>query len=324
MKLNLAGYMVKRILAFSLLLMLSWYAYGQQEAQFSHIMFTQGAINPGYTGSNENTVCLYALHRQQWVGFKDINGEKVNPITSYFAADGYFKKISSGVGIVFLKDKLGYEDNLTVRMAYAYHRRIGNGKLGIGLQASFINKKIDFSKYIAKDPNDPLLNSRGIESSMITDFSFGLYYKDDKIQAGLSSTQMAQSDFKTPGQLAKPSNARHYFLYGSYLFDLTPEYKIQPSILLKSTLSSTQYDLSGRVIYKDLFFGGLSIRPSDAAILFAGIQKGQFLFSYGYDIGTSKISEGKRSSGSHEIFLRYCFNIEIPTYPSRHYIPRNL
>jgi hypothetical protein len=62
---------------------------------------------------------------------------------------------------------------------------------------------------------------------------------------------------------------------------------------------------------QDKIYGGLGYRNQDALSLMAGYQILPSLrLAYSYDITTSALSG--YSGGSHEIFLNYRFNIEIP------------
>ena len=67
----------------------------QQEAQFSHNMFNNMGINPGFAGLR-SAICATALARQQWVGFKDEEGTRVNPETYSFTVDAPVKFLKGG------------------------------------------------------------------------------------------------------------------------------------------------------------------------------------------------------------------------------------
>ncbi|MCF8296709.1 MAG: type IX secretion system membrane protein PorP/SprF [Saprospiraceae bacterium] len=312
--------MMKRcliVLLFIIFLLKIVVVQAQQEAQFSHNMFTNMAINPGYAGSKD-AICLTGIVHQQWVGFKDPSGNKGAPQTYLLTIDGAVNRISSGFGLNIYQDKLGFETNLAVKLSYAFRVSIGPGKLGIGAQAGFINKQIDFDKFIPIDAGDPLLNSKKIESDMLIDFAAGLYYKMPQAYFGLSASNLSQSDFQSASELAKPSLSRHYYFIAGYHYDLNAEFKLSPSLLIKSDMASTQYDINSLVTYNNRFWGGLSYRPQDAIIVLLGLNWQNFNFGYAYDITTSAIGAGSRSSGSHEVMLNYCFKIEIPHTPSRH------
>lgn len=314
---------MKKTLLTSLLVASVFLLFGQQEPQFSQNMFTHMAINPGYAGMN-GAICASTLFRQQWVGFQqtDVNGDITNggPQTMLFTLDGDVKRINSGFGLSIYKDQLGYEDNLGVKVSYAYHLNALGGRMGIGASVGFLNKLVDFGKFDPLDPNDPILGSKGVESDMTIDMSFGAYYRfpQDRGYVGLSSSQILEQTVDLPGQLASPQLARHYYLTAGYTFALpNPSLEFMPSVMVKSDLGSTQFDINALMMYNNRFWGGVSYRATDAVIVLAGMYPfatgnwQSLRIGYAYDITTSAIGAAGRSSGSHEIFLSYCFNIVI-------------
>lgn len=322
---------MRKHILFSLLVFLSIQtAFAQQEPQFSQNMFNIMSFNPGYIGSGD-AICATLLARQQWTGFTEtINGQtnNVSPQTVLFSLDGAINPIRGGLGMVVYKDKLGYEDNIGFKFGYAYRRPMFNGYLGIGLMAGFLNKKIDFTQFVAIDPNDPLLQGTS-GNDMLFDFSLGLYYNMPGVfYAGLSSSQMlqAQSDFGT--NLGSPQLKRHYYLVGGYQYTLpnNPSIELRPSLMIKSDLSKTQYDVNLLGVLNSQFWGGLSWRRHDAIVVILGAQPfinaGNGLvplkIGYSYDVTTSALGASGRSSGSHEIMLNYCFKIVFPHEPTQH------
>ena len=292
------------------------YAMAQQEAQFTQNMFNQMAINPGFAGSN-NAICATLLGRQQWMGFKDIDGNKGGPQTILLSVDGYVKPIHGGLGLTIYSDKIGFENNIGVKLGYAYRKNIGTGNLGVGLEVGFLNKAIDFSKFKPIDDGDPLLykNSALLSNDdtkgMIPDFSLGAYYSiPNKIYFGLSTSQLAQ--MKTSFDATDITLRRHYYITAGYNYALpgNPSFELAPSFFIKSDGTSTQFDVNCLLEYNKKFWGGLSYRVTDAVGVLVGLNWKDFRFGYSYDITTSALGSSGRSSGSHEIMLGYCFKIK--------------
>ena len=283
---------------------------GQQEYQFSHYHFARLGINPAYAGMKK-LHCVTLMTRQQWMGFKDSEGNKVAPVTYFVSANFHTPRIlKGGLGVTISKDHLGFEDNINVKLAYSYHISLPQGKLGIGLQSNFINKYIDFDKFIYIDPNDPLLQSKKVESNMTSDFGAGLYYKHPKYYIGISSTQLIEKEVVFRSDLAKPVLKRHYYLMSRYDIQLPdPNFLLRPSIIIKSDLSSTQYDLNCMLEYQRMLATGISYRTNDAMMVFGGLIKGDNYYGLSYDITTSAMGTSKRSSGTFEIVFRHCFDI---------------
>jgi len=319
--------MRKLIIYLTLFTLITQISYSQQEAQFSHNMFNHMAINPGYAGI-DGLICATAIARTQWIGFKDPDNNKVAPQTLIFSINTPIKILRGGIGASIIKDKLGFENNIGLKLGYSYHLYgLGPGVLGIGAQVSFLNKAIDFSKFKPIDPTDPLLLSSKIEKDMITDIMFGLYYNiHSKFYAGISSTQLLESKFDIGGQIAKPTLARHYFMEAGYEYTFdNPDFEILPSTLIKSDLASTQFDLTCLMRYKSMAYGGLSYRNQDAIVVLVGYYPMKGLIGgISYDITTSALGANKRSSGTFEAMVKYCFKIEVPYTPTSHHTVRFL
>jgi type IX secretion system PorP/SprF family membrane protein len=305
-------------------------AFSQQEVQVSHNMFNNLGINPGYAGMND-AICATAIVRQQWVGFEDPDGNHGAPQTYLLSIDGKVNPLHGGLGVNIMQDQLGFEKNLNVKICYSYHLAAGPGTLGIGAQVGFMNKKIDFSKFEPIDLDDPLLQSGSVEGNMATDFAFGLYYQiPSKLYFGLSSSQLSQADITYPSGLATPTLARHYYITAGYYYPLpsNPSLEIQPSLLIKSDLASTQFDINALLKYNNTFWGGLSWRAQDAVVILLGYQKnfslGTLKAGYAYDFTTSALGADGRSSGSHEIMIGYCFKIVKEFKPESHKTTRFL
>lgn len=305
---------IMRSKIFTLLLLLfcaNTFVFAQQEAQFSQFMFNTMAINPGYAGSN-GAICLNAFARQQWLGFKDADGSNTAPQTFLFSIDAPIKFLHGGLGAVVTKDKIGFEDNTSVKLAYAYRVNIGSGFLGIGAEGVFIDKKIDFSKFKPIDPADPLLLNPSKQSNFYTDFAFGVYYNvPGKFYTGISAINLSEPE----GLNYKLK--RTYYISGGYEYVLpgNPDFEIDPHVLIKTDFASAQYDVAAILKYQNKFWGGLSYRVQDAVTILIGMNLKDFKIGYSYDLTTSKMGGSGKSSGSHELFLRYCFKIEFPKIP---------
>jgi type IX secretion system PorP/SprF family membrane protein len=124
------------IITFSLIFFCFGSVYSQQDVQFSHNMFNTMGINPGYAGLR-SAICATALARQQWVGFRDSEGNRVSPETYSLNVDAPIPFLKGGAAIGFIQDELGFETNVGVKITYAYHHQMVFGKLGIGAQIGF-------------------------------------------------------------------------------------------------------------------------------------------------------------------------------------------
>ncbi|GAB1403803.1 type IX secretion system membrane protein PorP/SprF [Lentimicrobium sp.] len=278
----------------------------QQEPQFTLNMFNHMSVNPGYAGLRD-AICVTGIMRQQWIGIQDDEGKRVSPETFVVSGDSPIRILRGGVALTVMQDKIGYFQDIYVKLGYAYHLNVGDGKLGIGLNAAFLNKSLDFGKFKPVD-DDPLLKG-GEESTMFTDISLGAFYiQPGGLFFGLSSTQLLEGA-RELGSSVDFKLRRHY--YGTAGYELSwlrnPAFVLVPSVFAKYDGTTAQVDLNARVIYNEKFWGGISYRFQETVAVMVGMSVKDLSFGYAYDIPLSKIG----GAGSHEIMLRYCFKLEL-------------
>ncbi len=299
--------------------------HAQQEPQFTQNMFNRVFTNPAFAGIGEG-ICVTGLIRQQWSGFKDSEGEKVAPETFLISIDAPVRALRGGLSAVVMQDKIGFTKTIALRIGYSYIREMGYGKLGVGFQLGFNNRTIDFSKFIAVDPNDQLLQQmQGEESEILIDGALGVVYEvPDHYFIGFSVNQVLQTkgkelaswttnvDSTTTGSfLYRMTLDRTFYLQGGYeyVFRNHPNFALLPYAMIKFDQASVQLDIATLLEYKNMFWGGLNYRIQDAVSVIVGLQYKNFKLGYSYDITTSKLGLG-RTAGSHEVMLKYCFKIE--------------
>jgi type IX secretion system PorP/SprF family membrane protein len=280
-------------------------SYAQQDPQFTQYMFDRLSINSGVAGT-AGSLCATALLRQQWTGFDGA------PKTGLFNFQAPLSKISSGIGLSVYLDNLGQEKTTVARLHYAYHRKLGAGTFGIGLYGGLTSRSLG-SDWTAVDPvsDDDAIPDNGTTDSGF-DLGAGLYYVSPTFYAGISSTQLPETELKE----VSIKNARHYYVLLGYDWALggDKKYVLQPSALVKSDASSTQLDLTATFLYNNMVWLGVSYRTEDAVCPLIGYQyqfpngKGSLKLGYSYDVTTSELSN--YNSGSHEVMLNYCFTIE--------------
>lgn len=302
-------------------------AFAQQDAQFSQNMFNKLSINPGFAGTNK-AICATALYRQQWVSFPGA------PKTGLISVDAYLPPAHGGVGLTICSDQLGFDKTLIAKAAYSYHLILGPGTLGIGLEAGIMQKQMT-GTWITPDLATPATHDAAIPdqraAKTVFDLGFGAYYTTDNgMFFGLSSTHLPQTTFKVNGDAPSASqaangvvqdiynfqNARHYYIMAGYPFQVSQDIKVIPSILAKTDATSTQLDINGRVVWKDMVWAGASYRLTDAIVALVGFEWNKLKIGYSFDITTSAIKN--YSKNSHEIMVGYCFKPFKPPVPAEH------
>ena len=284
----------------------------QQDPQYSQYMFNQMAVNPGYAGSHD-AVCVTAVHRQQWVG---IDGA---PVTSVFTANTPFKLFgaSHGLGLTVMSDQIGFEQNVSAGLDYAFRFALGPGKLGIGVSGMFLNKALSAKWSIPgadwnTDPSIPKEN----ESVTGFDMGLGVFYRAEKIYLGLSSTHLLEPSLtydKKDGLAKAPEyrQKRHYYAVAGCLLPMNnPAWELAPSLMAYSDGTASQLTANMNVMYNKKFWGGVGYRLNDAVIAMVGVDLFNGLkIGYSFDYTYTSLHNYFSAGGSHEVMVSYCFNL---------------
>jgi len=255
-------------------------------------------------------VTVTGIFREQWLGFKDEEGNKVAPETFLLTADAPVRFLRGGVGIGIAQDREAFTKNMLVKLGYSYHLNIGNGKLGIGVNGNFNNKSIDTEKLNPVDESDPVLMGLTSDGVMISDMSVGVFLQKPRYYLAFSSTQIFETK-KSPNTadgVAFYQNRLHYSLTAGHAIILAAfqVYVFTPSVFLKSDGNIIQADINIMAKYNNKVWGGLSYRINDAVSMMVGAAYKDIEIGYSYDIPTSKVA----ATGSHEIMVRYRFKLE--------------
>ncbi len=277
----------------------------QQDPQYSQYMFNQLAVNPGYAGSHD-AICLSALHRQQWT---KIDG---SPVTSVFSANAPFKLFGAnhGVGLTVMSDELGYSQDVSVGLDYAYRLSLGPGKLGIGISGMFLNKALAAKWYIpnASWESDPAIPKEN-ESVYGFDMGLGLFYRAERVYLGLSTTHLLEPDMKYENPSSNFTLKRHYYITGGCLVPLrNPAWEFVPSVMAYSDGAASQISANVNMMYNKKIWGGVGYRLNDAIVAMIGVDLFNGL-KIGYSYDYCYTSMMRSSGGSHEIIVGYCFNL---------------
>jgi len=282
--------------------------FAQQDPQYSQYMFNHMAVNPGYAGSHD-VICLSAVHRQQWVG---IDGA---PVTSVFTVNAPFSMFGAnhGVGLTVMSDQLGFDQNVSAGLDYAFRLPLGPGKLGIGVSGLFLNKALKAEWYIPggnweMDPSIPNPN----ESITGFDMGFGVFYRADNVFLGISSTHLLEPVLRyAEKKEAKYKLKRHYYATAGCILPLdNPAWEVAPSIMAFSNVTATQFTANVNLMYNKKIWGGVGYRLNDSFIamigvdLFNGVKIG-----YSFDYTYTSLRRYMTAGGSHEVVVSYCFNL---------------
>jgi type IX secretion system PorP/SprF family membrane protein len=272
-------------------------SFAQHNAMFSQYMFNGLLINPAYAGSND-VLSATAIDRMQWAGFDGA------PKTLSFSIHSPLKNKKVNLGISVLNDKIGITTRNKINGIYAYRIFFKKSSLSFGVQGALDLVRNNWNKIQTTTAGDYVFSGQYSQQNII-ETGFGIYYKSDKFFAGLSSPDFYSINDLPAGHFYKPA-----LLTTGYLFSLSENVKLKPSLLVKRIKNSPyELDINMNAYYKN--FGlGLSYRTNDAMVFLLQYNINmQLSAGYSYDLTTSRLGTFVR--GSHEIMLKYEFGFKV-------------
>jgi type IX secretion system PorP/SprF family membrane protein len=278
--------------------------WAQQEAMYTHYAFNTLAVNPGYAGSRD-ALTITGLHRSQWVGFEGA------PVTQTFTLHTPLLNEKLGVGLSMVNDKIGPMNNTAIYGDFAYKINISDkGKLSFGLKGGINLLQGTMNNLPTVQENDPAF-ATNIQSNVLPNFGFGMYYSTTKYYVGLSTPKLLQNEFSAnngQGAVTVASEKRHYFAIAGAVFDINKNLKIRPTTFVKVTSGAPiEADLTALFIIQDKIECGPMYRTGDAAGVLLGYYfTPQLRFGYSFDWSHSNRTF-TYNRGSHEVMLRYDF-----------------
>lgn len=292
-----------------IIILLPAWVFGQNTPHASLFQYNQMMINPGYAGMDEG-IAVGTLVRNQWMGFDGA------PSNQRFNAHMPFKLFGQqhGVGLTLLNDEIGFETNIAVGVNYAYQRELSEGKIGIGVGFGFMNQSLS-GEFIGIDGSTDALLPTGDDKPIFFDLNAGVYYKSDKLFFGFSLNHLTAPELKyqslKEGAGVYPYYQRAAFLTFGYKYQLSnPLFEIEPSVMIYTTGTSTQFVFDGLLYYKSKFWGGVGYRLIDAVSILAGAEVMDGLnIGLAYDIPTSQMVYG--TAGSFEFIVKYVFKVNV-------------
>lgn len=297
--------MIKKIIYTTALTVLTAIsANAQQLPLFSQYYYNPFLYNPGFTGTGDQANA-YLIHRSQW---KDMPGA---PVTYALTVDGPVKEKQIGLGLSLFNDQVDIFNRTGLYSSYSYRFAINSDhEITAGLSLGVIDNKIDYSRAIVNDVNDPLIytdNRRKV--TMDANFGVGYFWKDLKV--GFSIPQLLGNKIK---YLEEDKNIytllkRHYILSGQYSIVISDKNDITalPSIMMRYAKGTPfQFDINANFDWKDMVRAGISYRFGYAVGFNIGTRLNKNLTAgYTYEWVTSPI--GGVAGGGHEIMLGYSF-----------------
>jgi type IX secretion system PorP/SprF family membrane protein len=310
--------MKKSFLVVFFFLLCSLFSEAQQGIQYSQYIFDGLYINPAYSGYN-NRFFINSFYRSQWTGVEG------SPQTTSIAVDNSTDEDKVGLGLMLQNDVIGAQSSTSAYANYAYRIQLDdqqNSKLSFGLGFGFIESGIDGSKLTATQLNDSYVPS-GFQSVFLPDARIGVLYTSNNFFVGVSVdnilAKLIHND--TEYELLVPIPKPNEYLNFGALFELSPDVKFKPSILIRNNPDDpTNMDLNSFFLLGDRFTLGGTYRTDvklyNKPNLPTGLQNSNGLIAvtefnisdsfkagYAFDYSLSKI--GTYGYGSHELSITF-------------------
>ncbi len=274
--------------------------FGQQLNINSLYNLNRYEINPAVAGSMDG-LPLALSYRKAWVG---IDGSPSMQLLS-----GHMEVYDRmGVGLRVFNSTQGPLRRTGMEATYAYHIPLNDGgsKISLGLSGFLYQYYLKKGDLIVEDPSDPVM--LGNESKTLPDAAFGAYYYGSNYFVGLSVYQLFGGRVRlNANDIAENRRVRHYFLIMGYNFEISEDFALEPSVLLKYLETGAfQADINLYATYMKTVSLGLSYRSGNAIVIQLGYKNDHLNVGYAYDLTLSDIKTV--SSGSHEIMFIYRFD----------------
>ena len=276
----------------------------QQDPQYTQYMYNMSIINPAYAGSY-NALTLNFLGRWQQAG----NGGASRTLSMAMSAP-VGKNV--GLGLSIVTDEIGPVEEQNVFGDFSYTLQISEkGNLALGLKAGFTFFNICLPCLNIVNENDAAFTNQNV-NKVKPNFGVGTFYYTDKFYVGVSIPNFLQTlHFLDKGyQERSASEIKHFFLSSGYVFNVSNDIKLKPSIMLKASEGAPiSIDFSGNVLLYDKLEFGLSYRLNQSISALINVRASNRLrVGYAYDYIVTNL--GNFKSGSHEVFVLFNFDFE--------------
>ncbi|MEM1118912.1 MAG: type IX secretion system membrane protein PorP/SprF [Bacteroidota bacterium] len=291
---------------FLLILFVGSAVQAQQEAHYTHFMYTKQLLNPGYVGSSGN-MNFMGLYRKQWIGFEGA------PESQLLTFNAPFLDPRVGFGVAVSRRVAGDRTEYLGNLSYSYDM-INQDDLSLRFGIMGTIKSLEFDPL---GPGTAVINTSDPVISDITgdDFSriggnvgAGLYLNIKEAYIGFSVPNILTREIGRDGDGAveKP---HFYGMAGAIIPVPESQFSIYPNVLFKYVENAPySLDINLSAIYNNVFTFGASYRygqeNSDSVDFLARYQVSpQFGLGVAYDLPLSDIRT--TNSGSIELMLTY-------------------
>lgn len=138
--------------------------------------------HPAYFHENDD-YHVSLLRKQQWKGF---NTENV------FVGQKSFNYDRLTIGLIIRNNTYNLElKENGLEVPFSYRINLGKGKLSLGVNPSVKKESLNYDQLYSAQPGDPIFGSSTVWGATL---ATGLYYKDEKVDLGLSVNNLIKTE----------------------------------------------------------------------------------------------------------------------------------
>lgn len=315
--------MKKQLLLFySVLLLIS----GNIKAQDFHLSMYDAApmfLNPALTGVVDANLRVHAQYRNQWrsVAFKPYN-------TALISVDAPRGKWGFGLQIMNMRAGVGNYNVLQGLASLSYAVPLDKNKfnnISFGIQAGATQKRVEAALYTF-DNQYTSQNGGSFDNTLASGESFnrqsfvtpqlnvGFMYFNSRQQARLNPfLGYSAFNLSNPKETYYNTNnhlpIRHY-AHAGVRINITELFYVLPKVLIMLQKNATEqlYAVDAGYFFKEQEFyllAGLNYRVKDAAVVYIGARKNNYIAKIAYDTNVSSLKSVSKYRGAFEISFTY-------------------
>lgn len=276
----------------------------QQDPLYTQYMFNALAINPAYAGTRD-VLSVSLTSRMQWVGFKGA------PKTQFLMAHSPIGRSNTSVGANVIHDQIGPTTQTGAYMDYAYRIRLNQGQyISFGLKAGLNHLQNDLRNLLTYSETEPYQST--IETKNLFNVGAGIYWYGSRFYAGISVPKLIENTISSSNlpEALKGKEVRHYYAMAGYLFGISSQIKIKPSLLIRlqeAVDPSADFNLS-LLFYNRLWIGAMYRLSDSYGAHLKWVVTPQFYMGYAFDHNQNDLKN--YHNGSHEIMVGFELNFE--------------
>jgi type IX secretion system PorP/SprF family membrane protein len=283
--------------------------YAQQDPMFSQYWVNSMILSPTHAGADSRTM-LNITGRHQWI---NVDGA---PQTYTLSLGG---KINDkvGVGVSYIHDKIGFSQTNTINADMNYHLKLTQKwSLISGIRMTGLVNTLNLANVETVQSADPLF-SENLSTGLKPNVGFGFMLTSDKFYAGYSQPRTLNYDFSKSANI-NTQIIIHRFMYAGYNFNVRPDYKLRPSVLVKEVANAPlQMDINLVNEFNEKLLLGISARTNEgvgAMVGFMNIHRMNIYYCYDYPLSAISML----SKQTHQITIEF----NLSNKPTRINSPR--